>query len=216
MNIKRSVSLLLPAILILCACFSACGEPKSGFRTAAEKYLAFLGKTREEVLTGLKLAEGDLSPDSTDICAVLDSNEQFCGQKFSTQLFFDSTDPETGETADAPLLASVKFLHSSPEPGPQEYELANVAYAGIKAEYGDPEPLAVQDGNEHFQSLERLEELKEGPSVSRCVDSWADTGHKGMEAVLSAELIPNSMLSGPEDGSTFILSLWFRWKPKLP
>ena len=104
----------------------------------------------------------------------------------------------------------------SPEPGPQEYELANVAYAGIKAEYGDPEPLAVQDGNEHFQSLERLEELKEGPSVSRCVDSWADTGHKGMEAVLSAELIPNSMLSGPEDGSTFILSLWFRWKPKLP
>ncbi len=87
MNIKRSVSLLLPAILILCACFSACGEPKSGFRTAAEKYLAFLGKTREEVLTGLKLAEGDLSPDSTDICAVLDSNEQFCGQKFSTQLF---------------------------------------------------------------------------------------------------------------------------------
>ena len=91
-----------------------------------------------------------------------------------------------------------------------------MAYAGIKAEYGDPEPLAVQDGNEHFQSLERLEELKEGPSVSRCVDSWADTGHKGMEAVLSAELIPNSMLSGPEDGSTFILSLWFRWKPKLP
>lgn len=132
-------------------------------------------------MTGLKLAEGDLSPDSTDICAVLDSNEQFCGQKFSTQLFFDSTDPETGETTDAPLLVSVKFLHSSPEPGPQEYELANAAYAGIKAEYGDPEPLAVQDGNEHFQSLERLEELKEGPSVSRCVDSWADTGHKGME-----------------------------------
>ena len=56
MNIKRGVSLLLPAILILCACFSACGEPKAGFRTAAEKYLAFLGKTREEVLTGLKLS----------------------------------------------------------------------------------------------------------------------------------------------------------------
>ena len=139
MNIKRGVSLLLPAILILCACFSACGEPKAGFRTAAEKYLAFLGKTREEVLTGLKLAEGDLSPDSTDICAVLDSNEQFCGQKFSTQLFFDSTDPETGETTDAPLLVSVKFLHSSPEPGPQEYEPVSYTHLDVyKRQFQDP------------------------------------------------------------------------------
>lgn len=215
---KRSIFPLLLAALFLCASFSGCAEQNSGFRQAAEKYLAFLGKNREEVLAGLKLSEKDVSPLSTEICAILDGSEQFCGKSFSTQLFFDSADPETGEALEAPVLVSVKFIYSSPKPGTQDYELANAAYAKMKEEYGDPEPLAIKDGDEHFQSLDALKELKAGPSVSRCADSWAETGHEGICAVLSAELIPNSMIAGSEDsdGSAFNLSLQFRYRSQLP
>lgn len=207
----------LLAMLALFGLLTACGTQTPSVKAEAEPYLACVGKSREDVLTDLKLSEQSLSPHSVEGVDILEQAVRLDEQDFAVLLTYNLFDGE-GNRLETPILASVEFVYSAENPEDADYGLANRLYGELKEAYGEPDPLEGEDSNEHFQLIGELKELRVLISGSHCTDAWSDIGHDGMQAVLTASLYSNqNTVPDAEDpeGTSYRLSVLFRSQPVI-